>query len=80
MNAKGHRSHTGRKFTLTSFQNTLRNTKYIGIYMYGGEEVVGACPVKINASKLAGLLAFTILATIASAVDFPIKMSVALNL
>ena len=48
LNAKGHRSHTGRKFTLTSFQNTLRNTKYVGKYMYGGEEVVGACPAIID--------------------------------
>ena len=48
LNAKGHRSHTGRKFTITSFQNTLRNTKYIGVYMYGGEEVTGACPAIID--------------------------------
>ncbi|MCL2619005.1 MAG: recombinase family protein, partial [Defluviitaleaceae bacterium] len=48
LNAKGHRSHSGRKFTLTSFQNTLRNTKYIGIYMYNGEESVGACPALID--------------------------------
>jgi len=48
LNAKGYRSHTGRAFTLTSFQNTLRNTKYIGKYMYNGEEVVGACPALID--------------------------------
>jgi len=48
LNAKGHRSHTGRAFTMNSFQNTLRNTRYIGKYEYGGEEIEGSCPALID--------------------------------
>ena len=49
LNAKGYKNHYGRSFTsLSSFQTALRNKKYIGIYMYNGEESPGACPAIID--------------------------------
>jgi len=48
LNARGIKNSFGRPLTLSSFQTALRNTKYIGVYMYNGEEVKGACPALID--------------------------------
>ena len=48
LSAKGTLNYYGRPLTLSCLQKALRNKKYIGIYMYGGEEVRGACDVIIS--------------------------------
>ena len=50
LNAKGIRNSAGNPLTPASFQTALKNKKYIGIFMYGGEEVVGGCPAMIDES------------------------------
>ena len=48
LNAKGVRNKHGRPLTLNSFDTTLRNKKYIGIYEYNGEEIPGYCPALVD--------------------------------
>ena len=45
---RGVSNYYGRPLTYSALQNTLKNTKYIGKYMYGGEEVPGACDALID--------------------------------
>jgi len=48
LTAKGVLNYYGRPLTYSCLQNSLRNEKYIGKYMYGGEEVPGACEALID--------------------------------
>lgn len=48
LTAKGLANNRGNPLTLASLQKALRNKKYIGIYMYSGEEVKGACDPLID--------------------------------
>lgn len=45
---KGVVNYYGRPLTYSCLQNSLRNEKYIGKYMYGGVEVPGACEALID--------------------------------
>ena len=48
LSAKGIKNYYGRPLGISSFSSALRNKKYIGIYMYGGVESIGACPALID--------------------------------
>jgi hypothetical protein len=48
LNARGVKNYYGRPLTLSCFQNALHNKKYIGVYMYSGDEVAGGCPALID--------------------------------
>ena len=48
MNARGIRNKKGKPLTLSSMQAALRNEKYIGIYRYSGQEVMGGCEALID--------------------------------
>ena len=48
LNQRGILSCSGRKLTLNSLQNALRNQKYIGKYIYNGQEVTGGCEAIIS--------------------------------
>lgn len=52
LNKKGLRSSTGKDFTANSFQNMLKNHKYIGEYVYKGE-VVAELPAIIGSELFA---------------------------
>lgn len=45
---RGVLNYYGRPLTLSCLQHALRNTKYIGKYMFNGQEVQGACDAIIN--------------------------------
>ncbi|GHV35243.1 recombinase RecD [Clostridia bacterium] len=48
LTARGVLNYNGRPLTLSCLQHALHNTKYIGKYMYGGQEVEGACDAIIS--------------------------------
>jgi len=48
LSAKGVTNYFGRPLTLSCFQGSLRNKKYIGVYMFNGVEVPGACEALID--------------------------------
>lgn len=48
LNAKGVRNYYGRPLTLSCFQHALHNKKYIGKYIFNGQEVTGGCPAIID--------------------------------
>ena len=48
LNKRGVLSHSGRSLTLNSLQHALRNPKYIGKYIYDGQEVSGGCEALIS--------------------------------
>jgi len=48
LTARGVLNYDGNPLTLSCLQNTLKNPKYIGKYMYDGEEVPGACEALIS--------------------------------
>lgn len=48
LNARGIRNAYGKPFTYSSLQNNLRNPKYIGKFVYNGEEVSGCCEALIS--------------------------------
>ena len=48
LNKRGVLSYSGRKLTLNSLQHALRNPKYIGKYIYDGQEVAGGCEALIS--------------------------------
>lgn len=48
LNKRGVISKTGRTLTLNSLQHALRNPKYIGKYIYDGQEVTGGCEALIS--------------------------------
>ena len=48
LNGRGVLSHSGRTLTLNSLQHALRNPKYIGRYLYDGQEVAGGCEALIS--------------------------------
>lgn len=48
LNKRGILSHFGRALTLNSLQHALRNPKYIGKYIYDGQEVSGGCEALIS--------------------------------
>lgn len=48
LNKRGTLSYSGRTLTLNSLQHALRNPKYIGKYMYDGQEVAGGCEALIS--------------------------------
>ncbi|MDR1066870.1 MAG: recombinase family protein [Clostridiales bacterium] len=48
LSAKGVLNYNGRPLTLSCLQHALRNTRYIGKYIYNGQEVAGACEALID--------------------------------
>ncbi|MDR2515635.1 MAG: recombinase family protein [Christensenellaceae bacterium] len=48
LNAKGIRSYFGKPLSFSSFQDALRNEKYIGRYIFNGQEVAGGCEALID--------------------------------
>jgi hypothetical protein len=48
LNEKGLRTTTGKALTGSSMQTALRNPKYMGKYVWGGQEVPGACDALIS--------------------------------
>ena len=48
LNKRGVLSYSGRALTINSLQNALRNPKYIGKYLYNGQEVTGGCEALIS--------------------------------
>lgn len=48
LNKRGIASRSGRSLTLNSLQHALRNPKYIGKYIYDGQEVAGGCEALID--------------------------------
>ena len=48
LNKRGVLSRSGRSLTLNSLQHVFRNKKYIGKYIYDGQEVVGGCEALIS--------------------------------
>ncbi len=48
LSARGVLNYYGRPLTLACLQHALHNTKYIGKYMYNGQEVEGACDALIS--------------------------------
>ena len=48
LDAKGFKNQYGKKLTHSSFQRTLRNKIYIGVFEYDGEELLDACPPLID--------------------------------
>lgn len=49
LNDRGYRTRSGGLFTHTSFDNMLKNKKYIGIYTYNDIEIENGCPALIDA-------------------------------
>ena len=41
---QGYNTNTGRPFSINSLTTLLKNKKYVGIYLYDGQEVTGGCP------------------------------------
>ena len=48
LNARGIRNAYGKPFTYSSLQNNLRNPKYIGKFIFNGEEVPGCCEALVS--------------------------------
>lgn len=48
LSVKGLLNGAGKPLTLSMLHTALRNKKYIGVYLYNGEEVKGACEAIIN--------------------------------
>lgn len=48
LNARGALNTYGNTFSLSSLQNNLRNPKYIGKFIFNGEEVPGCCEALID--------------------------------
>ncbi|MDR2513775.1 MAG: recombinase family protein [Christensenellaceae bacterium] len=48
LNARGVKNYYGRPMSLSSLQHALRNRKYIGEYLYNGQEVTGGCEALID--------------------------------
>ena len=48
LNARGIRNYHGQPMSLSSLQHALRNPKYIGKYIFNGEEVAGGCEALID--------------------------------
>lgn len=48
LNKRGIRNAYGKPFTYSSLQNNLRNEKYIGKFIYNGEEVPGCCEALVD--------------------------------
>jgi site-specific DNA recombinase len=48
LNSRGHRTKRGAKFNYSSFENTIRNRKYIGRVEYQGEEWTSIYPQIID--------------------------------
>lgn len=48
LNARGVKNYYGRPMSLSSLQSALRNRKYIGEYLYNGQEVAGGCEALID--------------------------------
>ncbi|MCL2220844.1 MAG: recombinase family protein [Oscillospiraceae bacterium] len=48
LNFRGISNYNGKPFTITSMQNALRNTKYVGRYMFNGEVIEGACDAIVS--------------------------------
>ena len=48
LNEKGVKNYYGRPMSLSSLQGALRNRKYIGEYIYDGQEVAGGCEAIID--------------------------------
>lgn len=49
LTAKGIKNYHGGALSINSFQIALKNPKYKGVYLYGGQEVTGGCPAIISA-------------------------------
>ncbi len=48
LNAKGIKNAYGKPLTISSLQNNLRNPKYIGKFIFAGEEVAGCCEALVS--------------------------------
>jgi DNA invertase Pin-like site-specific DNA recombinase len=48
LTAKGVLNYYGRPLTYSAMQHALKNEKYIGKYIYNGQEVAGACEALID--------------------------------
>lgn len=48
LTARGVLNYSGKPLTLSCLQHALHNTKYIGKFMYDGEEVPGCCEALID--------------------------------
>ncbi len=48
LNKRGVLLHSGRTLTYNSLQRALRNPKYMGKYIYDGQEVVGGCEALVS--------------------------------
>lgn len=48
LNRRGYRTNKGAKFTINSFYETLRNTKYIGVNYFNGQISENSYPVMIE--------------------------------
>jgi DNA invertase Pin-like site-specific DNA recombinase len=48
LTARGVLNYNGKPLTISCLQNALKNTKYIGKYVFGGTEVPGACDALID--------------------------------
>lgn len=48
INAKGYKTRKGKPFTINSFSNTLRNTKYVGKHIVDGIEYLDRYPAIID--------------------------------
>lgn len=48
LNAKGIKTAQGNSFSLNTMTHTLRNSKYIGKFIYNNEEVEGCCEALIS--------------------------------
>ncbi len=48
LNARGIKNAYGKPFTFSSLQNNLRNPKYIGKFVYAGEEVKDCCEALVS--------------------------------
>ncbi|MCL2356593.1 MAG: recombinase family protein [Defluviitaleaceae bacterium] len=48
LTARGLLNSKGNTLSVSCLQNALRNKKYIGVYMYRGEQVEGACDALID--------------------------------
>lgn len=48
LNKRGIRNAYGKPFSYSSLQNNLRNEKYIGKFIYNGEEVPGCCEALVD--------------------------------
>ena len=48
LNARGVLNYNGRPLTHSCLQNALRNPKYIGKYLFNGQEVTGGCEAIVS--------------------------------